>query len=248
MESPERLDECGRRLARLHVDAILTEGTPSTLAARKATRTIPIVTNVGDPVAAGFARDMRRPGGNITGLSQNRTELARKQMELLRVLRPGVNAIALLWEAPFPGVEILMKPVVDAAREVSITTHEISHTRTTFANSLHEMKRLHVGTAFLFGGLERRDLEAALRLRVAMVSMGSQGVEQGSLFSVEPDGSDAYLHAAAMIDKLLKGANPADMPFQSATRYVTTLNAKTAAALRIRITPEVRLRVDRLID
>src|SRR3954470_2235093 len=89
-ESPEKLFECGRKLAALDVDVIVTEGTTSTLAARKATRTIPIVTTVGDPVAAGFAASLRRPGGNITGLAQNRTEIARKQLELLRMMRPGI--------------------------------------------------------------------------------------------------------------------------------------------------------------
>lgn len=247
-ESAERLDECARKLAALKVDAIVTEGTAATLAAQKATRTIPVVTTVGDPVAGGFARDLRQPAGNVTGLSQNRRELARKQVELLRVLRPRMTAIALLWEAPLPGIEILMKPVIEAAREVSISTHDLPRGPKGFEKSLEEMRRLHLDAAFTFGGMERADFEAAVRSHVAIVAPGKDDVKDGALFSVEPDNEDAYFLAAAMVDKVLRGANPAQMPFQTATRYLTTLNAKTAATLGIRLTPELRLRADRVIE
>jgi putative ABC transport system substrate-binding protein len=248
MESPERLAECARRLAARPVEVIVTEGTTSTLAAQRATRRIPIVTNVGDPVSAGFARDLRRPAGNVTGLVQNRRETVQKQIELLRIMRPGVSAVAILWEPPFPGVEILMKPMIEAAREASIITHELPRRPNEFVKSLREMKRLRVDSAFIIGGVERPDLEAAIRQRVAILAAGREEVEEGALFSIEPDMSEAPFHAATVIDKLLKGASPADLPFLSASRYRTTVNAKTARALGIRLTPEILIRTDRVIE
>jgi putative ABC transport system substrate-binding protein len=248
MESPAKLFECGRKLAQLRLDAIVTEGTTSTLAARNATHATPIVTTVGDPVAAGFAESLRRPGRNVTGLAQNRTEIARKQIEMLRMMRPKLSAVAILWEPPFPGAEILMRPIVDAARASSIAVHEITRDSSDLAATLQRMKALHVDSAFPIGGLDRRGLEAARAAGVAIAASAREEVEDGALFAVQPDNSDAPAQAASMIDKILHGSRPADLPFQSATRYLTTLNARTAAALGIPLTPELRLRAERVIE
>jgi putative ABC transport system substrate-binding protein len=247
-ESPEKLAACAQKLAQLHVDAIVTMGTTATLAAQKATRTIPIVTSVGDPVAAGFARSVRAPGGNITGLTQNRAEIARKQIELLHMMRPRVSAVGMLWEPPFPGIEILMKPVIEAAREAAISTHDIPREVNGFGKSLEQMAKLNIDSAFSYGGIERADLEAAVRARVAIVSLGKDEVIQGALFCVEPDIGNTSAEVAPIIDKVLRGASPAGMPFQAPTRYVTVFNAKTAAALGIRLTPQLRLRIERLVE
>jgi putative ABC transport system substrate-binding protein len=248
MESPERLFACGRKLAAMKLDAIVTEGTSATLAAQGATRSIPIVTTVGDPVAAGFAQSLRHPGGNITGLAQNRGEIARKQIELLRIMRPRTTAIAILWEPPFPGVDILMRPIVEAAREASIAVHEITRKSGDLASTLERMRALHVDAAFPIGGLERPALEAALAAHVAIAGGGGEDVETGALFAVEPDPSDTHLLAATVVDKLLRGEKASDMPFQSATRYLTTINARTAAALGIGLTPELRMRAARIVE
>ena len=247
-ESPERLAQCAHRLADRPVDVMVTEGSTSTLAAQRATRRIPIVTSVGDPVAAGFANSLRRPGSNITGLAQNRQEIARKQIELLRMMRPGVSAIAILWELPYPGAEIVMKPMIEASRDASIATHELPYSAHEFVKSLGEMKRLRVDAAFTLGGAQRRDLEAAARQRVAIVSQGHGEVEEGSLFSIEPDLIEAPFYAATIIDQLLRGANAADVPFLSASRYRITINAKTAKLLGIRLTPELLLHADRIVE
>jgi putative ABC transport system substrate-binding protein len=206
------------------------------------------VTTVGDPVAAGFAESLRHPGGNITGLTQNRTEIARKQIELLRVMRPRTASIAILWEPPFPGANILMRPIVEAAREASIAVHEITRESSDLATTLARMRALHVDAAFPIGGLDRRGLEAALAAHVAIAGGGGEDVETGALFAVEPDPSDAHLLAATVIDKILRGSKASDMPFQSATRYITTINARTAAALGIGLTPELRMRADRIVE
>jgi len=246
-ESPEKLFACARKLAALRVDAIVTEGTTSTLAARDATRAIPIVTTVGDPVTAGFAASLRRPGGNITGIAQNRAETARKQIELLRIMRPRLADIAILWEPPFPGADILMRPIVEAAREASIATHEITRESSDLAPTLARMRSLHLEAAFLVGGLDQSGLDAARAARVAIISPSKDDVEAGALFAVEPDTSDAPVQLASILDKVLRGANPAEMPFQSATRYLTVINARTAEALGIRMTPDLLIRAERII-
>jgi len=164
------------------------------------------------------------------------------------MMRPRVSAIGMLWEPPFPGIEILMKPVIDAASEAGISAHDIPREPNGFAKSVEHMAKLHIDTAFSYGGIERADLELARRARIAIVSLGKDEVIEGALFSVEPDAGNTYAEVAPIIDKVLRGSSPAEMPFQAPTRYVTILNAKTAAALGIRLTPELRLRIERIVE
>jgi len=247
-ESPEQLFAKARELANLRVDAILTEGTPCTLAAQAATRTIPILTTVGDPVAAGFAKDLRRPGGNITGLSQNRGELARKQLELIRIMLPTIHAVAVVYEEPTPGVEAMTRGFREAAREASITAVVLSYSSGGFGKILEEMRSRHIDAMFSLG-LSAHDVEAAIRARIAVFTGGGrEQVEDGALAAVENDGAEDYLAIARIIDKVFRGADPADIPFSIATRYQVTINARNAARLGIRVPPELRLRADRVID
>ena len=248
LESPERLSANARELADLRVDAILTEGTTCTLAAQAATRTIPILTTVGDPVGAGFAKDLHRPAGNITGLSQNRGELARKQLELVRIMLPKIDAVAVVYEEPFPGAEAIMRGFLEAAREASIKTVVLTYGSGGFGKILEEMRRRHIDAMFSLG-LPAQDIEAAIRARIAVFPAGGRAdVEDGALAAVENDGADDYLAIARIIDKVFRGANPADIPFSIATRYLVTVNARNAARLGIPVSPELRLRANRVIE
>jgi putative ABC transport system substrate-binding protein len=247
-ESPEKLAENARALVAAKVDAIITEGTPATLAAQAATRSIPIVTNVADPVLSGFAKEVRRPGGNITGLSQNRGALAGKQIELLRLLRPHATTIAIVYEEPFPGVETLVRPVERAARAASIAAHLISYRSGEFSRVLEELKRLRID-AVVDIGVSDRDRPGLVRANVA-VGAGNEEevVAHTALFSVENDSREDYLAAAAALDRVFRGANPADMPFIEPLRYRVAVNLEVAQRLGISVSPEVLLRADRVIE
>jgi putative ABC transport system substrate-binding protein len=245
--SPEKLFECARKLASLGVEVIVTEGTPSTLAAQAATRTIPIVTNVGDPVLAGFARELHRPGGNITGLSQNRAALATTQVELMLALRPRLKVFAIVFEEPCPGAEALARPLVEAARAASISAR-ISWSRPgEFPRLRQDLKGQRIDTLVPYG-IPEAEFAATTRAGIAIIANAESDVENGALASIEPDGRDSYLEAAAIVDKLLRGADPAQVPFSLPTRYRSVANAKTARALGMRLGPEVRLRMDRIIE
>ena len=246
-ESPERLFANARELVALGVDAILTEGTPSTLAAQAATRTIPIVTTVGDPVGAGFAKALNRPGGNITGFSQNRNELARKQLDLVRLMRPGLAAIAIVYPEPFPGIDAMTRAVIEAAGEVSMAAPVIPFKAGGFPRVLEELRRARI-KALVSIGVPKEGVETATRQGIAVVGAGQEHVEDGALLSIENDGAEDYLEAASVLAKVFRGANPAQIPFSLPTRYRVTVNAKTAAALGIPLTAEVRLRVDRIVE
>ena len=245
--TPEELDEFARQLATLPVDVFLCEGTPVTLAAQRATRTIPIVTTVGDPVAAGFAQSLHKPGGNITGMSQNRAGLAKKEVELLRLLRPNLAELPILWEEPYPGIEFLVKPIADAATEAGIRVRKQSHRENGLAKRFEELKARHIDTAYCML-ITPEEARIAIRHRIAAITSGLAPVEAGALMGAENDASEDYLRAAQLIDKILKGQRPADVPFELATRFRIGVNAKTAAALGIPLAPEVLLRVDRVFE
>jgi putative ABC transport system substrate-binding protein len=244
-ETFESLKEKARQLVALRVDAILTEGTPPTLAAQSATRTIPIVTTVGDPVAAGFAKELRRPGGNITGFSQNRSALARKQMEFVRLLRPRTTAIAIVYTKDSPASEIIVPPLVAAAQEATLAVHMIPYVAGQVDRVFNELKARHLETAV--GFVEEADVGAFVRNRIALFVASEEQVERGGLLSLVNDNAADAPEAAAMLVRIFNGDNPAEMPFSLPTRYKTTINARTAAALGINLAPEVLLRVDRIV-
>jgi len=247
-ESPEKLAENARELVALKVDAIITEGTPATLAAQAATRSIPIVTSVGDPVLSGFAKDLRRPGGNITGISQNRGALAGKQLEILRMLRPQVTALALVYEEPHPGIELLVRPLARAARGASIAVRVLGYQPREFRPILEELKRMRIDVVFDMG-MSDPERETLARTKRVVVAQGEEPViAHTALLAVESDSREDYLLAAAALDRVFKGANPADMPFIQPRRYRMTINLKVAGLLGIRVPPEVLLRADRVIE
>jgi len=245
--SAEELKRFAEELAALRPALIFTEGSIPTLALQKATRTVPIVTTVGDPVGAGFARTLQRPGGNITGLSQNRSGLAPKVLELLRLLRPNLRSVSSAYPADVPGAELLVRSFTDAARRASMEVVELTYRGDELDKLFDELARRHVEAVYM-NDLRREAAAAAVRRRIALAVTGVPGVENGALLSVENDGSEDHLRMAAVMVKVLKGQRPADIPFDVANRFRSTMNAKTAVALGIRPPPEIALRIDRVIE
>jgi putative ABC transport system substrate-binding protein len=241
-QAKKDLDELPRQLVAIPVDVILTEGSDLTRRLQQTTKVIPIVTTVGDAVAFGFARTLQKPGGNITGLSQNRAGHTRKLFELLRLLRPGITEMASLDGEPW-------KDLADAASEAglrlrSVNVRELGGLEKTF----EQLKVWHIDTAFSRSAFPPERAAIAVRYRIAIIANGVGSAEAGALVGSEHDGSGDYVRVASIIDKIFKGQKPADIPFEEASRFITAVNAKTAAALGMRLTPEVRLRVDRVFE
>lgn len=251
-----RLPALARELLADGVDVLASRGTPATRALQQATRTVPIVTGVGDPVGAGFARSLAQPGGNVTGLSYAAPETAAKQLELLRELAPAVRRLLIVIPADrTPFADEITGPAQRAASRLSLASHvaavrDAAHLRDAFAGA--RSADGDVTTAALIYGLGQRIAPAevtaaALDAKVATVFEYRFYVEAGGLISYRFDWPDQTRRAAAQIDKVLRGQSPATIPFELPTRSELVLNASTAARLRLTIPRAMRVRADSIV-
>lgn len=232
-------------------DVIVTQGTVATERLLRLTRTIPIVTSSFDPVGSGFAATMARPGGNVTGMSQGGPEMATKTMEVLRILMPRLTRIAVVAFDDAPGRMLSSFPE-QAAKAAGLATVR--------APILIEddIPRLFRGIAakgcqaVYWAFAPRNDEEAAvreaLRARIAFASTSEHLAEKGALVSLRNDNDQMIERHAELAAKILSGAKPGDIPFEYPQRFRFVLNAATAAKLGLKVTPELRLRADRVIE
>jgi putative ABC transport system substrate-binding protein len=246
----EEAEPFARELAAMPLDAILTEGVIFTLAAQGATRTMPIVTIVGDPVAEGFAKTLQKPGGNITGMAQNIAGRARKQIELLRLLRPRTVELAVPSGAKDPSVVHFMDAMAEAAVEAGIRVRRfVRRFGDGVARMFEELERSRIDTVVLIN-ITPEQAQIAIRHRIAVIGPDVGAVEKGGVLIGATSGLSPgdYVRVARIIDKIFTGQKPADIPFELDSRFIIAVNAKAAAALGIRLTPEVFLRVDRVFE
>src|SRR5262245_50129946 len=223
---PNRLPTLAADLTRRNVDVILTAGTESTDAARKATKTIPIVmAAVGDPIAAGFIASLARPGGNITGASLLATELTAKRLQLLKEVLPALTRLAVLWSAANASVVQKLKQIQAAAPQFGVQLH-------TFELRVPDDLDKGFESAVQFGAQAIMTTEDAIqityRARVAdlgkrhaipVASEFGEFAYAGALMSFGPSILDQFRYAASYVDKLFKGARPEDLPVEQATRF-----------------------------
>jgi putative ABC transport system substrate-binding protein len=221
---PNRLPAVADELVRLKVDVIVTASTISALAAKNATRTIPIVFySAGDPVATGLVDSLARPGGNITGFTVISALLAGKRLELLKETIPKLSRVAVLWNPQDPGPAQQWKESQIPARELSLQLHsmEVSNvdkyedafTEATKARSAALAVTLHT----LANTNQKRIADLAARNRLPAIYPRGDYVESGGLMSYGADQVEPYRRAASMVDKILKGAKPADLPVEQPT-------------------------------
>lgn len=247
-----RLDDLAAQLVRSGVDAVLTRGTPATRALQQASRSLPIVTGVGDPVGSGFAASYARPGGNITGLSYALVETQQKQLELLRELVPRLSRLLLVLPANLAKFAPQMTSSLQAvARESRIAT------QTVFVASLADLQRAlapapdpGVSAAFMFslGALTPQEIaDTALRHRMPTTFDQRAYVEAGGLMSYRFFWSDQTRSTAIQLDKVLHGVKPEQIPFELPTRSEFVVNAKTAKTLGLTLPQAIRLRADEVI-
>ena len=251
----ERLPALIAELIALKVDVIVTAGTPAALAVKKATTSIPLVmAAVGDPIGVGLVASLARPGGNVTGLSAIAPELEGKRLELLREVVPRLSHIAVLWNPDNPFQPGSLKEARAAAQVLGIKV-QLLGVRTAedfpaaFAAILKERPDALLVLAdriFLHNRARIVDFEAKRRL--PGMYPYRELVEAGGLMSFGPSYADMHRRAATYVDKILKGAKPADLPVEQPTKFDLVINLKTAKALGLTIPPSLLGRADEVIQ
>jgi putative ABC transport system substrate-binding protein len=255
---PERFPKIAAELVRLKVDVIVTSPGPGAIrAALGATRTIPIVVAAFrvNPAETGFVDSLTRPGGNITGLTNFESELHGKRLELLKEAFPDISRVAILW--PRDHQRHAMKAVEAAGQALGIQIHPLilgprhltSHESAFSAISRESPDGLLFATSFLTlrPGRRARIIEFTAKRRLPTIYSRSRFVKQGGLMSYEASSTDRYRRVATYVDKILKGAKPAELPIEHPTKFDLVINLKTAKKLGFTIPPQFLSRADKVI-
>jgi putative ABC transport system substrate-binding protein len=255
-KGPERIAELAAELVLLKVDLIVTSGNPLALEAKKATSTIPIVMVIsGDPVGLGLVASLARPGGNVTGVSTLAVELNTKKLEILKDAIPKLDRVGLLQGASYnPGVEQQLKEVRVAAPALKVELEEIKTQLDPqgLESAFKTAKQKQVGAIITtstqrFFAERKRILELATKHRLPAIYSWKDYVDEGGLMSYGVDYDDQYRKAAQYVDKILKGAKPAELPVQQATKFQFVINLKAAEQIGLTIPVRVLERADRVI-
>ncbi len=252
---PERLPALAAELVRLEVDVIVTGAPPAPEAARQATSTIPIVFAVtSDPVAEGLVASLARPGGNITGLATMAPELVGKQLELLKEVAPKVSRVAVLQNPSHHGHPAMLRQAEGAARALGVQLHILqARTPPEIEAAFAAMRRQRAGGVLVLPDtlfLAQRTQIAALaaKSRLPAVYTLREHAEAGGLMAYGANSFLMYRRAATYVDKILKGAKPADLPVEQPTRFELVINMKTAKALGLKIPQSILIRADQAIQ
>ena len=251
----DRLRQFVSELVHLKVDVILPPGTALTLATKNATTTIPIVfITVDDPVAFGLVDSLGHPGGNITGLTSGAGPgLYGKRLELLKESFPRVSRVAVLWNPDDPGSVINVRGMEAPARSLSLKLQSVEMREPNdLEQAFSAMKReraevLVTILGALVGSQRTRIVDLAAKSRMATMCVESQWVGAGGLMSYGPSYSELFRRAATYVDKILKGAKPADLPVEQPTKFEFVINLKTAKKIGLTIPPNVLVRADKVI-
>ena len=254
----ERLPALAAELVALKVDVIVAASIQPALAAKQATRTLPIVfASVGDPVSSGLVTSLARPGGNVTGLSFLAPELVGKHLELLKQAVPGVSRVAVLWQPGFLGERMekdLLSRAEAAAQALGVRTQFVeARAPADFDRAFSEMTRaraaaLTVLSSSMFLGERRRLVDLAAKHRLPAEYPYREFVDAGGLMSYGANIADLYRRAATYVDKILKGAKPADLPVEQPTKFELVINLKAVKALGLTIPQSVLSRADEVIQ
>ena len=242
-------------LIRTGVEVIVVASTPAALAARQATRTVPIVMTVpADPVAVGLVVSLARPGGNVTGLSLVGTEVAGKQVELLKEVVPGLSSIAVLANPTNASHAPRAKEVAASARALRLRVDTVeASTRDAVGDAFGVIVKRGVGAAVVLpDGLFIQEVNRLIRLAAERRLPVMYGLREaplaGGLMSYGPNFGDSFRRAAGYVDKILRGAHPRDLPIEQASRFELIINLRTARNLGLTIPPSLLLRADQVIE
>ena len=253
----ERLPALAAELVALKVDVIVTGGgTPTALAAKQATKTLPIVFSTAtDPVTDGLVTSLAHPGGNVTGLSNLAPELVGKCLEQLKEAVPQVSLVAILWQPGAVGGRTnMLKPAEVAARALGVRVQFIeARGPADFDRAFSDMTRARAGAlavlgSAIFNSERRRLVDLAAKHRLPTVYTSRDFVSAGGLMTYGVNLADLFRRAATYVDRILKGAKPADLPVEQPTKYELVINLKTAKALGLTIPLSLLQRADQVIE
>jgi putative tryptophan/tyrosine transport system substrate-binding protein len=248
---PSRVAE----LVQLKVDVLIVSALPAIRAAKQATKTIPIVmVTLQDPVAAGLIDSLARPGGNITGLTQLGRELSGKRLELLKEAVPRISRVGVLWDENAPGPKIGFKEYEGAARalKIQLQSLEVRGPNPDFEGAFQATAKGHVNALItitnpLLARYPKRIADLALKNRLPSMYEQTYYVEAGGLVSYSTNLREAYRRAAYYVDRILKGAKPADLPVEQPTKFELVINLKTAKQIGLTIPPDLLARATKII-
>jgi putative ABC transport system substrate-binding protein len=251
----ERFPEFAAELVRLKVDIIIVSTTPAALAIKSATKTIPIVFPTAiDPVGAGVVASLARPGGNITGLTTQAPDLVAKRLQLLKEAIPRLSRIAVLWNAANPANARPWREAQDAARALGVTLQSRAvRGPTDFERVFAAMARERPdGLLLIVDGLTaqhgKQIADFVTQKRIPSMLELPELTAAGGLMSYGPSTVDLWARAAVLVEKILKGAKPADLPVEQPSKFKLVINLKTAKALGLTIPPSLLLRADQVIE
>ncbi|MCM3900568.1 MAG: ABC transporter substrate-binding protein [Pyrinomonadaceae bacterium] len=249
----DRLLDLAQEFVHEKVDVIVTTSSFSAQAARKATKTIPIVITSGNPVQQGLAESFAKPGGNVTGLSVLLPELSGKRVELLKEAFPKINRVATLWSSLSSEAVLGVKETREAARGLSVPLYSMEVQTATdldkaFANlPKAKVNALLVVLSPLATLNSKKIVDLALKFRLPGMFPTRQFAEEGGLMAYGPLMGDLYRRAATYVDKILKGAKPADLPVEQPMKFEFIVNLNAAKQIGLTIPPNVLVRADRVI-
>ena len=250
----ERFAEIAAEFVRLKVDIIVTYATSAVLAAKQATSVIPIVfAAVTDAVGAGLVISLARPGGNVTGLSLQQTDVAGKRLELLREMVPGLHRLAIMANVGSPGAVLEMSEVQAAARTLGLEDTAVEIRRAEdIAPGFNSLKdradALYICTDPLVITNRARIHTLAMGARLPTIYNSREYVEAGGLMSYGPNWPDRWRRAAEIVDKILRGAKPADIPVEQSTKFDLVINLTTAKVLGLTVPPSLLATADEVIE
>jgi putative ABC transport system substrate-binding protein len=250
----EVLPSLAGELVGLHPDVIIAIGTLAVRAAKTATQTIPIVfARISDPVGLGFVAALARPGGNLTGVSLQSPELAAKRLQLLSTAVPEAKRVGVLWDPRLPaGPEFGELEAAARSLNLELVPAEVRGPD-DFEPALRALTERHAGALILMAGPifsehVQRMVDLTAKARLPVMFYRREQVEAGGLISYYPDRAEQFRRAAAYVDKILKGAKPADLPVEQPTKFELVVNLKTAKALGLTIPYSLLGRADRVIE
>ncbi len=250
----DRLPELAQELVALKADLLVTPGTPGAIALKNATDTIPIVfLDVTDPVGAGLVDSLARPGRNLTGFTSIESILAGKRLELLKDAIPNLVRVAVLWDPKNPSSQQEWQESQKAARPLNLQLYSLQVSNPDKYEPAFEqaVKARSAAVAILSSALSAANLELIARLaarkRLPSIFVRSEFAGKGGLMSYGPNQNERFTRVAALIDKLLKGSKPSEIPVEQPTRFDFFVNLKTARQIGLAIPPNVLARADKVI-
>jgi putative ABC transport system substrate-binding protein len=252
----KKLSTLASELVRLNVDVIVARVTQASLAAKAATKTIPVVMlAVSDPIASGLVTSLARPGGNITGTSSQTAEVQGKSLDLLKQIVPKLRRVAVLWN---PANAIFQAQMLQAAKEAAVALDlELHEFGARDANDLdgafEAISNSRVDALMVLGdptlvAYKGRIIDFAARHHLPAIYGTEDHAEAGGLITYGPDYAAQFRRGAYYVDKILKGTKPTDLPVEQPTKFELAINLKTANALGLRIPPALLIRADKVIE